>query len=167
MADLSKITTLVNGDVFDPQVVSDMINAKVEKKAVMSGYIKVDNTLSGQAGSTVTVPKWGYIGEAKDLQEGEKIDSTKMAFTTSQYGVKKIGKGVMLTEHNLISVVYYGLQVADIGDKCLSVLPYHHTYEAVAGILVELHKHSTICINDSLKNVLKNFLEQMRFRKSI
>ena len=77
MADLSKTTTLVNGDVFDPQVVSDMINAKVEKKAVMSGYIKVDNTLSGQAGSTVTVPKWGYIGEAKDLQEGEKIDSTK------------------------------------------------------------------------------------------
>ena len=37
MADLSKTTTLVNGDVFDPQVVSDMINAKVEKKAVMSG----------------------------------------------------------------------------------------------------------------------------------
>ena len=48
MADLSKTTTLVNGDVFDPQVVSDMINAKVEKKAVMSGYIKVDNTLSRQ-----------------------------------------------------------------------------------------------------------------------
>lgn len=65
-------------------------------------------------------------------------------------------KGVMLTEHNLISVVYYGLQVADINTKCLSVLPYHHTYEAVAGILVALHKHSCICINDSLKNVLKN-----------
>lgn len=65
-------------------------------------------------------------------------------------------KGVMLTEHNLVSVVYYGLQVAEIKTKCLSVLPYHHTYEAVAGILVALHKHSTICINDSLKNVLKN-----------
>lgn len=103
MADLSKTTTLVNGDVFDPQVVSDMINAKVEKKAVMSGYIKVDNTLSGQAGSTVTIPKWGYIGEAKDLQEGEKIDSTKMAFTTAQYGVKKIGKGVMLTDEAQMS----------------------------------------------------------------
>ena len=45
MADLSKTTTLVNGDVFDPQVVSDMINAKVEKKAVMTGYITVDNTV--------------------------------------------------------------------------------------------------------------------------
>ena len=65
-------------------------------------------------------------------------------------------KGVMLTEHNLVSVVNYGLMVADIGDRCLSVLPYHHTYEAIAGILIELHNHSCICINDSLKNVLKN-----------
>ena len=65
-------------------------------------------------------------------------------------------KGVMLNEHNLISVVYYGLQVADIKTTCLSVLPYHHTYEAVAGILVALHKRACICINDSLKNVLKN-----------
>lgn len=38
----------------------------------------------------------------------------------------------------------------------LIYLPYHHTYEGVAGILVGLHHHSCICINDSLKNVLKN-----------
>ena len=62
----------------------------------------------------------------------------------------------MLTEHNLVSAVYYGLQVAEVKTRCLSVLPYHHTYEAVVGILVHLHHHSTICINDSLKNVLKN-----------
>lgn len=103
MADLSNTTTLVNGDVFDPQVVSDMINAKVEKKAVMSGYTKVDNTLQGQAGSTVTVPRWGYIGEAKDYKEGEPIDTTKMAFTTAEYGIKKIGKGVRLTDEAQLS----------------------------------------------------------------
>lgn len=103
MADLTKTTTLVNGDVFDPQVVSDMINAKVEKKAVMTGYIKVDNTLQGNPGSTVTVPKWGYIGEADDYEEGVPIDTTKMAFTTSQYGIKKIGKGVRITDEAQLS----------------------------------------------------------------
>lgn len=101
--DLTNVTTLVNGDVFDPQVVSDMINAKVEKKAVMTGYIKVDNTLQGVPGSQVTVPKWGYIGEAEDLEEGQAIDTTKMAFTTAQYGIKKIGKGVMLTDEAQLS----------------------------------------------------------------
>ena len=103
MADLTNITTLVNGDVFDPEVVSDMINAKVAKKAVMSGYIKVDSTLNGVPGSTITVPRWGYIGEAVDLAEGQPIDTTKMAFTTAQYGIKKIGKGVMLTDEAQLS----------------------------------------------------------------
>lgn len=103
MADLTKTTTLVNGDVFDPQVVSDMINAKVEKKAVMTGYITVNNDLEGRPGSTVTIPKWGYIGEAVELAEGEKIDPTKMAYTTSQYGIKKIGKGVRLTDEAQLS----------------------------------------------------------------
>ena len=103
MAELSNVTTLVNGDVFDPQVVSDMINAKVAKKAVMSGYIKVDNTLEGRPGSTVTVPRWGYIGEAVELEEGQPIDTTKMAFTTAQYGIKKIGKGVSLTDEAQLS----------------------------------------------------------------
>ncbi len=103
MADLTKTTTLVNGDVFDPEVVSDMINAKVASKAVMTGYIKVDNTLEGTPGSTVTVPKWGYIGAAEDYAEGTPIDTTKMAYTTSSYGIKKIGKGVQLTDEAQLS----------------------------------------------------------------
>jgi len=87
-----------------------------------------------------------------DLQD----DENKLKLLVYTSGTTGAPKGVMLTEHNLISVVNYGLQVADIKTRCLSVLPYHHTYEAVAGILVAIHKRACICINDSLKNVLKN-----------
>ena len=99
----------------------------------------------------------------KELQKGNKeyisiihedINGLKMLVYTS--GTTGIAKGVMLSEHNLVSSVYYGLQVSTVYTKCLSVLPYHHTYEAVSGLLVAIHKHVTICINDSLKNVLKN-----------
>ena len=83
------------------------------------------------------------------LDQNDDENNLKLLVYTS--GTTGTPKGVMLTEHNLISVVYYGLQIADIGKKCLSVLPYHHTYEAVAGILVELHNHSCICINENLK----------------
>ena len=93
-------------------------------------------------------------GNTTYLNLQDDVNKLKLLVYTS--GTTGDPKGVMLTEKNLISVVYYGLQVADIKTKCLSVLPYHHTYEAVAGILVELHNHSCICINDSLKNVLKN-----------
>ena len=51
----------------------------------------------------MTVPRWGYIGEAVDLVEGQPIDSTKMAFTTAKYSIKKIGKGVMLTDEAQLS----------------------------------------------------------------
>ncbi len=78
----------------------------------------------------------------------------KMIVYTS--GTTGLVKGVMLCEHNLVSCVYYGLQVSTVYDTCLSVLPYHHTYEAVAGILVSLHHHSTICINENIKAVMKN-----------
>ncbi len=96
------------------------------------------------------------------LNQGSKIytslqdDENNLKLLVYTSGTTGTPKGVMLTEHNLISVVYYGLQVADVKTRCLSVLPYHHTYEAVAGILVALHKRACICINDSLKNVLKN-----------
>ena len=93
-------------------------------------------------------------GNQKYLKLKSDPNSLKLLVYTS--GTTGMAKGVMLTENNLISCVYYGLQVATVYDRCLSVLPYHHTYEGVAGILVALHHHSTICINDSLKNVLKN-----------
>lgn len=86
----------------------------------------------------------------------EHDDTKKLKMLVYTSGTTDNPKGVMLSEHNLVSSAYYGLRVAVIYTKCLSVLPYHHTYEAVSGLLVGILKHSTICINDSLKNVLKN-----------
>ncbi len=90
------------------------------------------------------------------FEEIEHDDTKKLKMLVYTSGTTDKPKGVMLSEHNLVSSAYYGLRVAVIYTKCLSVLPYHHTYEAVSGLLVGMLKHSTICINDSLKNVLKN-----------
>lgn len=98
----------------------------------------------------------------KELKAGNttytdlKDDDNKLKMLVYTSGTTGDPKGVMLTEHNLLSVANYGLQVAEIKTKCLSVLPYHHTYEAVAGLLISIHKQTTVCINDNLKNVLKN-----------
>lgn len=93
-------------------------------------------------------------GDTTYLNLNPKDEELKMLVYTS--GTTGTSKGVMLSLHNLVSSVYYGLQVSTVYDVCLSVLPYHHTYEAVCGILVSLHHHSTICINDSLRHVADN-----------
>ena len=97
--------------------------------------------------------KDGFDGYVKNLAKGD-IDRMKVLTYTS--GTTGLAKGVMLSERNLMGIVYYGQQIARIYWKGLSVLPYHHTYEMVAGLLVAIHKHATICINESLAMVLKN-----------
>lgn len=98
----------------------------------------------------------------KLLQEGstqfgeETRDEYQMKLLSFTSGTTGMSKGVMLSEHNIVSCIKYGLQVAHIFDKTLSVLPYHHTYEAIPAILVELRSNATIFINDSRAAILKN-----------
>ena len=80
----------------------------------------------------------------------------KMKLLVYTSGTTGKAKGVMLSEKNLVSSVYYGLMVSTVYDMGLSILPYHHTYEAVSDILVSFHHHSTLCINESLSAIMKN-----------
>lgn len=97
-----------------------------------------------------------YAGGNKNFlnMKPNPVEDLKMILYTS--GTTGMSKGVMLSEKNIVSCIYYGLEVSTVFDVCLSVLPYHHAYESVCGILVSLHMGSTICINKSLKQVLKS-----------
>ena len=85
-----------------------------------------------------------------------KSDENELKYLVYTSGTTGIAKGVMLTEHNVCCGIYYGLLVSGIYEKGLSVLPYHHTYEAVCELLVSIHHQTTVCINDSLRHVQKN-----------
>ena len=63
-----------------------------------------------------------------------------------------MAKGVMLTEHNLVSLVYCGLQISTVYDTCLSILPYHHTYEGVTfSNFISTQERGTPTVAQSLK----------------
>lgn len=95
-------TTKVS-DLINPQVMSDMISAKVEKKMVVTPFAKVDTTLQGVPGNTITVPKYGYIGDAEDIAEGVACGTVKLSTDTTTATVKKAMKAVELTDEAVLS----------------------------------------------------------------
>jgi len=95
-------TTLLQ-DLINPQVMADMISAELEKKLRATGFYKVDKTLVGRAGDTITVPTWKYIGPADDLPENEQGEVTEMQTEDISYTVKKAVKNVRLTDEAVLS----------------------------------------------------------------
>lgn len=90
---LSKMENMIN-----PQVMGDMINAKIEALAKITPYAKVDTTLQGVPGDTKTVPSWNYIGDAEDVAEGVEVGLTTMTASSTTFTIKKAMKAVGLTQ---------------------------------------------------------------------
>ena len=54
---MSNLTTKL-ADLINPEVMADMISAKIPKKIMVAPFAKVDTTLVGQPGDTITVPQY-------------------------------------------------------------------------------------------------------------
>lgn len=107
-------TTMI-ADLINPEVMADMISAKVEKKLVVAPFAKVDTTLSGQPGDTITVPRYGFIGEAEDIAEGVECGTVKLSTDTTTATVKKAMKAVELTDEAVLSG--YGNPVGETNNQ--------------------------------------------------
>ena len=90
-------------DLIVPEVMADMISAKVEAKVIVSKIAKVDTSLQGQAGNEVTVPQYKYIGDAEDIAEGVAMGTAKLETGSTRFTIKKAGKGVSLTDEAILS----------------------------------------------------------------
>lgn len=97
---MTKLANLIN-----PQVMGDIISAELPKAIKFSPVAKIDNTLEGRAGNTVTVPKYEYIGDAEDVAEGVAMGTTVLTATSQQATVKKVGKAIQLTDESVLSAV--------------------------------------------------------------
>lgn len=101
MADKGNRTFL--SDLVDPEVLKGMIDGKVESYIRVTPFATIDNTLVGQAGSTITVPFYGHIGNAVVVAEGDEIPVEPLTTSKKQYQVHKIGKGITLTDEAVLS----------------------------------------------------------------
>ena len=94
----TKIAQMVN-----PEVMADMVSAKLPKMIKFTPLAYVERELVGQPGNTVTVPKWEYSGDAKDIEEGVAIEPDQLTTKKSTMTIKKAGKGIELTDEAVLS----------------------------------------------------------------
>lgn len=102
-------------DMIDPEVMADMISAKIPSKIRVAPFAKVDTTLAGVPGNTVTVPSYAYIGDAADVAEGADVGIEQMTTSTKQATIKKAMKGVCLTDEAVLSG--FGNPVGEAGSQ--------------------------------------------------
>lgn len=94
---MSSVTTNKSKMVI-PEVLADMIDAKITAQLKITPYAKIDTSLVGVPGDKVKIPCWGYVGDAVDVGEGESVDLTEMSTTTDEFSIKKAMKAIGLTE---------------------------------------------------------------------
>lgn len=127
-------------DMIVPEVMADMISAKVEQKVIISKIAKVDTTLQGQPGNEVTVPQYKYIGDAEDVAEGVAMGTAKLETGSTSFTIKKAGKGVSITDEAILSG--YGDPVGEANKQLATAIANKIDNDVVAVINKE-YKAST------------------------
>lgn len=95
---MTKLENLIN-----PEVMADMISGTIEKTIVVTPFAKVDTTLQGRPGDTITIPKYAYIGDAGEVAEGEEVTPEMLTASTTEVTVKKAMKAVTLSDEAVLS----------------------------------------------------------------
>lgn len=98
-------------------------------------------------------------GNKKYIDADINVEEMAGLFFTS--GTTDLAKGVMLSHKNLTSDIYLSTSVLNVqhGERVLSILPIHHTYECTCGFLVMLYIGATISFCEGLKHISNNLKE--------
>lgn len=90
-------------NLFNPQVIADIIDTKLIDNIVLAPLAVVDTTLQGRAGNTVSLPYYTYIGMATTVAEGTDIPIKQLTQTTKTVTIVKYGVATQLTDEAALS----------------------------------------------------------------
>ncbi len=101
---------------------------------------------------------YSLISQGYTLPEEKEINPHSVAVLLFTSGTTGASKGVMLSNYNLCSDLYSVCDSVEITseDRSLSVLPMHHTYEAIA-FLMMIYKGGCISFCKGYKHLLRAF----------
>ncbi|WP_274379836.1 MULTISPECIES: N4-gp56 family major capsid protein [Caproicibacterium] len=135
---------------------SDMISAKIENKIVVTPFAKIDRSLVGVPGDTITVPQYAYIGDAEDVAEGASATTCKLTASTTQVKIKKAMKAVSITDESVLSGL--GNPVGEATSQLSKAMASHIDADAISALLtatVLLHRFPTTASSTQSMNSMR------------
>lgn len=90
--------TTTTAQVINPQVMADMVSAKLPKLIKFTPLAYIERTLVGIPGDTLTVAKWTYSGDATEITEGQAIPVDQLGTSKTTMTIKQAGKAVEITD---------------------------------------------------------------------
>ena len=127
------MSTTTISDIINPQVMADMISAKIENKIVVTPFAKVDDSLVGVPGDTITVPQYAYIGDAEFVGEGETATASTLTATSATVTIKKAMKAVELTDE--VVLAGYGNPVGEANTQIAKAIASKVDSDAMEALL--------------------------------
>ena len=125
---MTKIENLI-----DAEVMADVISGKLDKAVRVTPFARIDTTLEGKnAGDTITVPRFAYIGDATDIAEGVACGTVQLTADSTQATVKKAMKAVTLTDEAILSG--YGDPVGETNTQLAKAIAAKVDADAMAAL---------------------------------
>lgn len=125
--------------------------------------LSAPTSLSGDSEDVLSA--WIAAGKAK-LDSGDKsyfeteIDREVLALLVFTSGTTGKGKGVMLSQKNILSDMADVLPFIDFSDKSVGVLPPHHTYGSSVTILGQTSIGCEVYISSGIRYVAKELKQE-------
>ena len=96
------------------------------------------------------------INEGSTVYEDSIVNVNELNVIMFTSGTTGFNKGVMISQNNLLVNIEQSCKAFGIYRNTVAVLPFHHIYENVCGMMAPIAIGMNLFINDSLKYLSKN-----------
>ena len=96
------------------------------------------------------------INEGSTVYEDSIVNVNELNVIMFTSGTTGFNKGVMISQNNLLVNIEQSCKAFGIYHSTVAVLPFHHIYENVCGMIAPITVGMTLFINDSLKYLSKD-----------
>ena len=147
-------------NLIDPQVLGAYLDVKLINAIKLSPLVNVDNTLVGQPGSKLELPKYEYIGAAEEVAEGAAMVPVALNATSEEVQVKKAGKAVSISDEAMLAA--YGDPVNEIGNQLLLAMADRIEADLYGAMATATLTHDAAAFNiDAIADALVKFGEDI------